>query len=271
MRASGLRDVVVSRFRIPQARPASTGAPPKSRSMPRQPPELVIRHNDAERRRRLVAMLALVWLGSILLTVAFCTQVLSHRDDAPNERIKTLEAEADAARSRIVVLERAEQVARTAIGQLQGDLSEREEEIAALRSDLAFYNRLAGGEKREGLSVSGVTLTAVPGSRAWNFLATVTQSFRRGEITRGHLTVSVEGIVDGRLRQLDWGALSQHQNESGIAYSFKYFQRVSGTIMLPGGFTPNRIRVRLDGSGGRVEQAFAWDAAVAEEDKNVQS
>ena len=89
-------------------------------------------------------------------------------------------------------------------------------------------------------------------------VATLTQNFKRGQDTKGRLTLAVEGVADGKLQTLDWAALTQGRIIAGIEYGFKYFQQVNGTIMLPAGFQANRVRVRADGDGGRVEQDFAW-------------
>ena len=58
------------------------------------------------------------------------------------------------------MLERSEQVAKAAVGDLQQTLRDREEEIESLRSDLAFYGRLVGGGKREGLAVHVLKVSA---------------------------------------------------------------------------------------------------------------
>ena len=76
-------------------------------------------------------------------------------------------------------------------------------------------------------------------------------------------------VQDGKLRTLDWNALSQDRG-AGIEYGFKYFQQVSGTIMLPDGFAANRVVVRADGDGDRVDQDFSWkDAMKGEESDDV--
>jgi hypothetical protein len=118
--------------------------------------------------------------------------------------------------------------------------------------------------------VHALRIAPIAGSQAWNFNATLTQNFKRGEDIKGRLTLTIEGVADGKLRTLDWPALSQGQDASGIEYRFKYFQQVGGTIMLPAGFAANRVVVRADGEGGRVEQEFSWkDAVKGEEDDNV--
>lgn len=239
--------------------------------MPRIPPPLVVRPHDPVRRLRGQLMAGAIWLVSLVLVAATTAAVVSYGIE---KNARSSEAAADSEtetlKARIATLERSEQVAKAAVGDLQQTLREREEEIESLRSDLAFYGRLVGGGKREGLAVHVLKIRRVPGSQAWNFVATLTQNFKRGQDTKGHVTLAVEGVENGKLTTLDWSALTQGQDPSGIAYGFKYFQQVNGTIMLPGGFQANRVRVRAEGDGGRVEQDFDWsDAIKGEEGEDV--
>ncbi|MBL0163838.1 MAG: hypothetical protein IPP82_09415 [Xanthomonadales bacterium] len=233
------------------------------------PPQFVIRQVNHSRSRRIWVFVVLLWLGSLTLAVVMTSLFLVHRQpdvaDAPVDSLDT-----SALKMRIAVLERSEQVAKAALTELQQTLRDREEEIAGVRADLAFYGRLVGGAKREGLAVQALSLKPVPDSRAWNFSATLTQNFKRGPETRGKLTLSVSGIRAGKLETLEWNELGQAPENAGIEYAFKYFQQVNGTIMLPEGFEPNRVRASADGDSGRSEQEFPWnDAAQAEEKDNV--
>jgi len=232
-------------------------------------PQFVVRPFDPARARRVRLFLVMAWLGSLAITAALAAWlVMRHeraqvRGDQPNPEVEAL-------KSRIVVLERSEQVAKAALGELQSTLRDREEEIAGVRADLAFYGRLVGGARREGIAVHALSLQPVPGSQAWNFDVTLTQNFRRGSETRGRLTLSVSGIADDKLVTLAWSDLAGAPESSGIGYAFKYFQQVKGTIMLPAGFEPNRVRALAEGEGGRADQEFPWnEAAKAGETNDV--
>ena len=235
--------------------------------MPRLPPSLVVRTHDPARQRRGQLLAAAIWVLSLIVVGAATTAIVSYGfESGGRARSAALDHDSEALKSRIAVLERSEQVAKAAVHDLQQTLREREEEIESLRSDLAFYGRLVGGGKREGLAVHVLKVSRVSDSQAWNFIATLTQNFKRGQDTKGHVTLAVEGVQNGKLTTLDWAALTQGQDPSGIEYSFKYFQQVNGTIMLPGGFQANRVRVKADGDGGHVEQEFAWSDAVKGEE-----
>ena len=233
-------------------------------------PSLVIRRHDPAQLRRTRLLIVAVWLGSLLI-VAGLVATFSSRPGGPDRAAELAAAlkDTEALKTRVAMLTRSEQVAKAALADVQQTLRDREEEVDGLRADLAFYGRLVGGGTREGLAVHALQIVPVKDSRAWNFTATLTQNFKRGEEIKGRLVVSVEGIAAGKLQTLDWSSLSQGQT-SGIEYGFKYFQQVSGTIMLPVGFAANRVIVRAEGEGGRVEQEFSWkDAIKGEESENV--
>lgn len=174
----------------------------------------------------------------------------------PGRRLAQLEQE-------VTTLTRSDQISREANLKLQGALAERDEEIAGLRADLAFYERFVGATaQRRGLTVHELKL-APGGGQVWHATATLTQNLNRGEPSEGELRLLVEGTLDGRLQQLDWNALRQRQDAPPLPYSFKYFQQVEGDIVLPAGFTPTRITARLQPRGGSpVEQSFAWSDAT---------
>jgi cell division protein FtsB len=162
----------------------------------------------------------------------------------------------------VATLNRSDQISRQANGDLQGTLAERDEEIAGLRADVAFYERFVGATaQRHGLAVHKLQLQP-SGQQSWHFVATLTQNLNRGAVNAGRLQVAVEGTRNGRLQKLDWAELRQ-AGDPGVAYSFKYFQEVEGDFVLPPGFQPARVEVRLaPQNGGPVEQSFAWAEAA---------
>ncbi|GAB6195496.1 DUF6776 family protein [Lysobacter xanthus] len=165
---------------------------------------------------------------------------------------------------RVATLARSDQISRDANGRLQSVLAEREEQIAQLKADVDFYERLVGATgRRHGLSVHGLRMQRQPGG-AWHFTAVLTQNLDRGGVTSGELALSVEGSRQGRLETLDWAALRQQPRAAGTPFSFRYFQEVEGDVFLPAGFTPVRVSVRLRPSGGSaVEHAVTWAEATA--------
>ncbi|WP_036210712.1 DUF6776 family protein [Novilysobacter arseniciresistens] len=185
------------------------------------------------------------------------------RLEASETARKALQSEHEALQQRVATLSRSDQISRDANRELQGTLAERDEEIAGLRADVAFYERLVGATaQRRGLSVHAITMQP-QSDLAWHFQSTLTQNLNRGAVSSGRLTLSVEGSRAGRLQTLDWDALRQQEDAPGVEYSFKYFQQVKGDVFLPEGFEPVRVTVRLQPrSGAAVEQSFTWAQAT---------
>ncbi len=182
------------------------------------------------------------------------------RLEAQAHRIETLE-------QRATTLARSDQISRKANQDLQAILADRDEEIAGLRADVAFYERFVGATgQRHGLSVHELKLKRQGDSAVWHFVATLTQNLNRDAMSSGRLDLALEASAAGRMRQIDWSALRQQPDAPGIDYAFKYFQQVEGDIVLPQGTVPVRVIVRLQPkSGAAVEQSFGWaDAAGTE-------
>lgn len=159
---------------------------------------------------------------------------------------------------REATLARSDQITREANRDLQGSLAERDEEIASLRTDVAFYERLVGPtQKRRGLNVFSSEFAPVSDS-AWQYQIVLTQTLNRGAISEGRMRFVVEGLRNGKLASVQWEELHQKPGALGQPFSFRYFQSLAGSVMLPRGFVPRRVRVLLDAQDVAVEQAFDW-------------
>jgi len=183
-----------------------------------------------------------------------------------SEQLRARGARIETLQQQVATLARSDQISRQANTDLQGTLAERDEEIASLRADIAFYERFVGATaQRRGLSVHELTLSPQRDPQLWHFVATLTQNLNRGAVNRGRLMLIVEVSEDGRMQKLAWNDLRQQQGAPGVEYSFKYFQQVEGDIVLPAGVKPVRVIARLiPASGAALEQSFTWsDAAVA--------
>ena len=187
-------------------------------------------------------------------------------DDATPAQLRAQQRRIESLEQQVATLSRSDQISRDANRDLQATLSERDEEIAGLRADVAFYERFVGATaQRRGLSVHELTLQPQD-EQAWHFTATLTQNLNRGAVNAGRLLVSVEGTEAGKLRRLAWSDLRQQPNAPGVPYSFKYFQQVEGDLLLPPGFKPVRVIARVvPQSGAAVEQSFPWAQATAKE------
>lgn len=234
-------------------------------------PRFEVRKHDPAARRRSLLLAALGVLVLVLLAAGagylFGRRSVPAVIAAPAPQPATSAAMAQ----KIATLSRSEQVARIASEELRQTLADREEEISALRADLAFYARLVGsGNQRSGLSVHQVHVEPIAGSRAWQVVVTLTRNAHRGKANRGVVRLAVEGVAGDKLVLLDWDELGDPQHPDGVPYSFKYFQQLRASIMLPEGFEPNQLRVVVKPEDGdAVQRTLSWEKAKARESRNV--
>ena len=241
-------------------------------------PRFEVRQVDpgATRRKRLGLGLGIVLVGAVGVAAGFWWARRTAPSTAVSQPALPMVANSGTARAdaqTIANLKRSEQISRVAAQDLRKTLADREEEISALRADLAFYSNLVGsGERGAALSVHGVHLQPVAGSRAWNATITLTQNVRRGKENKGQVRLAVEGVRNGKLELLEWKQISAPDQSGGLAYAFKYFQQLHASLMLPENFTPNRLRVMVDPDHGKnLTRSMAWsDALKSAEENNVQ-
>ncbi|WP_222565770.1 DUF6776 family protein [Novilysobacter antarcticus] len=174
-----------------------------------------------------------------------------------------LQARLDEMQQNVATLTRSDQISRDANRDLQGALAEREEEIAGLRADVAFYERLVGAtSQRRGLTVHALRMSP-QNDNAWEFQTTLTQNLNRGAVSSGRLSLAIEGTLDGKREELVWSDLRQGDDADGTPFSFKYFQQIKGDVFLPDGFSPVRVTVKLQPrSGSPITESFNWSEVI---------
>lgn len=219
-------------------------------------------------RRVQLAVLAVAWGLSLLLVGWLAARYASpeagglrERLRQSNQQLEQQRAQVEELRQRQATLEASDRISRAANAEVQASLSERDEEIAGLRADVAFYERLVGAtSQRKGLNAHSAEFSP-EAAGSWHYSVVLTQNLNRGAISQGQMRFTVEGVKDGKLTTLGWDDLHQRKGVPGQEYSFRYFQQLDGSVMLPRDFTPQRVRVSLSGPGGGATQTFDWKLA----------
>lgn len=238
----------------------------------RPPPRYVVQAMDDSTVRRRWLWLAIIWALSLLVVGA---GVYLATDRGPLASVDhteghQLQEENRTLQQQVATLTRSLQVSQVATQSLKDTMAKREEKINGLRADLAFYSHLiGGGAQHHGLRVQDVHLTQVGHSRAWNITITLTHNVKRGSEMQGSVQVAVEGILNGHLTRLAWDKLSGHAKAGGLDFGFRYFQQVHGTLMLPEGFIPNRLRIEANPEHGKsVVSSVDWNDALKPVENN---
>ena len=85
---------------------------------------------------------------------------------------------------------------------------------------------------------------------------------KNDRVTRGRVELAFDGVQDGEVIVLELGDVTPAESRrSALEYKFKYFQTLTGDLLLPEGFTPRKVVVTATPTGKKqavLEQIENW-------------
>lgn len=180
-------------------------------------------------------------------------------------RLAELESENRELRDKLARVEQTAQVERMTYSQVDQDLKASRAQVYAMEKQLAFYRRiLEPAPGKDGPQVDEVHVEALPKTGRFRFRVTLVQGGKRGKTVKGSAQVAVEGRLNGRSRVLELNVLTEGKSNT-LVFAFKHYQKLEGEMLLPSGFKPESIKVKLivpGKTGGEVERRIPWAEAV---------
>lgn len=180
-----------------------------------------------------------------------------------DELVTTLDAlrEANTAlRERVAILERAQQVEGTAYKNVDAHLRNLQDEVLALKEEVAFYRGIVSAGKEKGLNIQTFVLDKEASPGAYRFQLVLTQHLKRVKKISGTVKFKVMEEQNGTPKELLLSDMAGKQANS-LEFEFKFFQRIEGRFTLPNGFKPERLQIQVVSSGKKpasVEKSFEW-------------
>ncbi len=174
--------------------------------------------------------------------------------------LQTALEQLEAEKSRSAIAEREADVVRRANALLRASERKRQDEIASLRADLAFYRRLGGANGSQApLAVHHIELESTQSPRVYRIIFTLTQKLRWAAVITGSIELGVDGIQNGVAQHLNQQQLLAQSSEP-LNFQFKYFQQFERLVTLPEDFEANRLTIRLrpDNLRTPIEQSMDW-------------
>ncbi len=227
--------------------------------MARHHPRTVIRRDHP---RRILLVRVLLVLGFVLLVLlAYGT---GHRYGSISR--VPLNDGSDEFRARISELETRAELDKQTLSTLMESLAQSRGVNTELEGELAFYREvMAPEELAEGvrLRVPRVGPTADP--LRWRYELVVHQGQPAEARFIGELKLRVVGRVLGQPEVLDLPDLDERLAGQPLPINFRYFQRFEGELLLPPGFTPERVEVDValrKPKVNRVSAAHDWSEVM---------
>lgn len=145
------------------------------------------------------------------------------------ERIHTLEVE-------LAVEQLVNQNAQVTLQQMA-------DELYQVKKQLGFYEKVMAPEKgANGLVIDKVKITANQSLNHYNFQITLVQQQLKKRYAKGYVDIVVTGSFANKPKKLALSDISTATKKS-LSFSFKYFQVISGGIILPNDFIAEKIQV----------------------------
>jgi cell division protein FtsB len=178
------------------------------------------------------------------------------------DRIKALDEEIIALKQEVALLETHREIDREAYKEVEASLSSLQDKILEQRDAIAFYRGIVSpADGKSGLRVQDLKLTRGKAEREFNVRLVLVQAMQHDRKVSGDVSLSVEGSQDGVETIYLFDQLIPAEADKGWAFSFRYFQDFDRQLVLPDGFTPERIRVEVRSktrSIASIEESFAW-------------
>lgn len=172
-----------------------------------------------------------------------------------------LQVETAKLNQKVVLLETSEKIDAEAYRRVEEQLAGLQAEILTQQEDLAFYRGIVA-DQQTGLRIQDLELLRGADASSFTMRLVLAQAIRADRRISGYVELNVEGMQDGQELTLGLGDLAgQADGKSQLAFSFRYFQNLQADLVLPRGFAPARVTVKLTPNGKSakpLEKSFDW-------------
>jgi hypothetical protein len=173
----------------------------------------------------------------------------------------SLQEAAIALNEKVVMLETNEKIDTEAYRRVEEQLAGLQGEILTQQEDLAFYRGIVA-DQQTGLRIQDLELSRGADASSFTMRLVLAQAIRADRRISGYVEFNVEGTRDGKELTLSLtDMLGPNEGESRLAFSFRYFQNLQTELVLPDGFAPARVTVKLTPNGKSakpLEKSFDW-------------
>jgi len=166
---------------------------------------------------------------------------------------------------KIDFMESDNQVDRLAKNDTRQLMTVLHKEISDLKEQLSFYQGIVSPEEiSKGLYVHDFKIKSELGGQEYQYQLTLAQNVKKRSTVRGKLVLLVKGRLKGKPSTLTMLSLTNDQKESQ-AFSFRYYQLLSGVISFPANFEPEFLIMKIKPSLKKIksfEKKLKWAGLI---------
>lgn len=168
-------------------------------------------------------------------------------------------------KQQVAILETNREIDRESYKEVESRSSTQLAKIQEQRDAIAFYRGIVSpSDGNSGLRVQRLKLSRGTAEREFNVRLVLVQAMQHDRTVSGDVGLRVEGSQNGVEKTYVLADLVPDKGDDTWAFSFRYFQDFSRLLVLPDGFTPERITVEVRSktrSIASIEESFAWSAS----------
>ncbi|GMR08398.1 MAG: hypothetical protein BMS9Abin26_1403 [Gammaproteobacteria bacterium] len=183
---------------------------------------------------------------------------LGRRHAQLERQLYELKVENKALSEQKVILERSKQIQQQGELEVKNSLIELQDEILELKEEVAFYRSIVSpNESSKGLRIQSFDLTNNNTERSYRYKLVLTQVMKNNRVTSGKIDMQVEGLLYGEHKLISLSKLGTSKKQN-LSFRFKYFQNLEDDVLLPEGFVPLRVLLRITSPLVKLEKTFEW-------------
>ena len=228
-------------------------------------PQLIVHEHDPIKRWILIlALIFVVIAGGFLLydygrsRADFDFASLESEREVMHEQLEKLTNDIDTLQQQLVASKRIGAIEKQAYSEVDNSLSVLQAEILELKEEVAFYRSIvAPRESSRGLHIQRFKITPTAQDKTYRYKLVLTQVIKNNRITRGKVLIKFEGVQNGKHRTMTLVDMSSGNKEK-LPFKFKYFQKLEGDIILPDGFAPSRVSIKVISNRVTLDKTFNW-------------
>jgi hypothetical protein len=181
---------------------------------------------------------------------------------AYENRIVELENDIVGLKQEVALLETHRDIDREAYKDVEASLMTLQAKIQEQKDAIAFYRGIVSpADGTAGLRVQDFRLTRGQAERTYNIHLVLVQSLKHDRVVSGDVSLTVAGEEDGAAATYGFAQLLPEESSVKWPFSFRYFQDFEREIVLPDGFTPDTISIKVQSktrSIRSIEESYSW-------------
>ncbi|MGH1538519.1 MAG: DUF6776 family protein [Gammaproteobacteria bacterium] len=211
----------------------------------------------------LFSLFVAYWVGVNGLRIPFVSSQNTKEFTDNDEKIKYLEKTIRELEHDLAYVQRSTKVELAAVEEMKRTLQEKDLELLELNQELHFYNTLYTSNADNTLvHIKAFNLHKDLVTNRYVYELVLTGVPKKSEKkVSGVIGLSVDGEEQEVLKRLVFEDASEI-NDTSLTFSFKYFQKISGSFTLPEEFKPSvvHLEVRRDKNKKQpIAVTYNWD------------